>query len=159
MYLEKTVHQPMYNANEKQCKSRVTYKRKGNQSKNVTAQWRRLKKSVFLLKEGLHHLPVRAQTKQIETQTVWSTDCSLGLKICWRDKQQVVVHVLIAQRCYPEAVGWLAAPGARARSREGLPAAPGTQRRGRFPLLTVSSHHNPNRDMGFSPQRSQESHC
>lgn len=96
----------------------------------------------LFLGEGLHHLSVRAQTKQIKTQTVWSADCGWALKICWQDKQ-VVIHVLIAQQCYPEAVGWLVAPGRRAGSKGGLPTAVRSPGRGRFPLLTASSHRNP----------------
>lgn len=69
----------------------------------------------FLLAEGLCHPPVKAQTKQINRQTVWSTDCGWSSKICRWDKRQV--HALIAQQCYPEALGCLAAAGQRGAGR------------------------------------------
>lgn len=61
----------------------------------------------LLLVEGLCHPPVKAQTKQINRQTVWSADCGRSLKTCRWDKWQV--HVLLARQCYPEALGCLAA--------------------------------------------------
>lgn len=69
----------------------------------------------FFLAEGLCHPPVKAQTKQINRQTVWSTDCGWSSKICRWDKRQV--HAWIAQQCYPEALGCLAAAGQRGAGR------------------------------------------
>lgn len=95
----------------------------------------------FLLAEGLCHLPVKAQTKQINRQTVWSADYSWSLKICQWDKRQV--HVLIVQQCYPEALGCLTAPAQRGagevpprllvpRGQEGLVCS-------QFPLTTFQT--------------------
>jgi len=119
-------------------------KRKRNQSQNVTAQLKRLKQSVFLFPQrGSLSSAVRMQTKQIKTQTAWRADCGWGLKICWQDKWQVVIHVLIAQQCHPEAGGWLVSLGQQARSRRrllnGSPCHRGAFLRSQFPLTTVQT--------------------
>lgn len=74
----------------------------------MTALLKRLKQSVVLF--CLQRASVTLLWKhkqQIKRQTVHSADCGRNLKICEWDKWQV--HVLIAQQCYPEALGCLPA--------------------------------------------------